>query len=93
MVRVLKGEMPLRAHAHRADDIVTALRIATEFGLDIIIEHATEGHLIPEVLAEKRAKVVLGPLLTTRTKMELKGRSLASPGDLGPARCEVCLDE
>ncbi|MCX7779562.1 MAG: amidohydrolase [Negativicutes bacterium] len=80
--RVLRGEMPLRAHAHRADDIVTALRIAREFGVEIILEHATEGHLIPEVLAENGAKAVIGPNLTTRSKMELKERSFTTPAVL-----------
>lgn len=80
--RVLKGEMPLRAHAHRADDIVTALRIATEFAVDVIIEHATEGHLIAELLAERQAKLVVGPNLTTRSKLELKDRSFAAPAIL-----------
>jgi imidazolonepropionase-like amidohydrolase len=80
--RVLKGEMPLRAHAHRADDIVTALRIAAEFGVDVIVEHATEGHLIAELLAERQAKLVVGPNLTTRSKLELKDRSFAAPAIL-----------
>lgn len=79
VARVLRGEMPLRAHAHRADDIVTALRIADEFDVEIIIEHATEGHLIADFLAERQATVVLGPNLTTRSKMELKERSFATP--------------
>lgn len=82
VVRVLRREMPLRAHAHRADDIVTALRIAREFNVDIIIEHATEGHLIPEVLAERQARVVLGPHLITRSKHELNERSFAAPAVL-----------
>lgn len=80
--RVLKGEMPLRAHAHRADDIVTALRIATEFGVEVIIEHATEGHNIAELLAARQAKLVVGPNLTTRSKLELKDRSFAAPAVL-----------
>jgi len=82
IARVLKHEMPLRAHAHRADDIVTALRIADEFEVDVIIEHATEGHLIAEVLAAHKARVVLGPSLVTRSKMELKERSFSTPAVL-----------
>jgi len=80
--RVLRGEMPLRAHAHRADDIVTALRIAGEFGVDVIIEHATEGHLIAGLLAERQARLVVGPNLTTRSKLELKERSFTAPAVL-----------
>ena len=82
VARVLQREMPLRAHAHRADDIVTALRIAQEFDVDIILEHATEGHLIPEVLAEFKAKAVIGPNLITRSKMELKDKSFTTPAVL-----------
>lgn len=82
VVRVLRKEMPLRAHAHRADDIVTALRIAREFDLDIVIEHATEGYLIPDILVKEQARVVLGPLFTTRGKMELKDASWRAPAIL-----------
>jgi imidazolonepropionase-like amidohydrolase len=80
--RVLAGEMPLRAHAHRADDIVTALRIAGEFDVEVIIEHATEGHLIADLLAERKARLVLGPNLTTRSKLELKERAFSTPAIL-----------
>ena len=79
VARVLKNEMPLRAHAHRADDIVTALRIAGEFGLEIIIDHATEGHLIADFLARRQARLVLGPNLSSRCKMELKERDFGAP--------------
>jgi imidazolonepropionase-like amidohydrolase len=89
--RVLRGEMPLRAHAHRADDIVTALRIAAEFGVDVIVEHATEGHNIAGLLAERRAKLVVGPNLTTRSKLELKDRSLAAPAVLAAHGVQFAL--
>ncbi|MDR3562284.1 MAG: amidohydrolase [Negativicutes bacterium] len=82
VARVLRGEMPLRAHAHRADDIVTALRIAGEFDVEVIIEHATEGHLIADVLAQRQARLVLGPNLTTRSKLELKERAFSAPAIL-----------
>ncbi|MGI6092817.1 MAG: amidohydrolase [Veillonellaceae bacterium] len=82
IARVLRREMPIRAHAHRADDIVTALRIAEEFDLDIIIEHATEGHLIKGLLAERQARVVLGPLMITKGKLELKEASWRAPAIL-----------
>ena len=80
--RVLRHEMPVRAHAHRADDIVTALRIAAEFDIDIIIEHATEGYMIADVLAERQAGVVLGPLMVTKGKLELKEASWRAPAVL-----------
>jgi imidazolonepropionase-like amidohydrolase len=79
VARVLRGEMPLRAHAHRADDIVTALRISREFNVDIIIEHATECQFVADVLKDNKARLVLGPNLTTRSKMELKEKSFAAP--------------
>lgn len=77
--KVLRREMPLRAHAHRVDDIVTAVRIAEEFNLEIIIEHGTEGHLIADWLAEKNIAVAAGPLLKTKGKMEIINRSWLTP--------------
>ncbi len=82
MIKVLQKEMPLRAHAHRADDIVTAIRIAKEFEVKLIIEHATEGHLIADYLAASQVPVILGPNLITRVKMELKELNLAAPSIL-----------
>lgn len=72
IVKVLKKEIPLRAHAHRADDIVTALRIAEEFDVDITIEHCSEGHLIADFLAKKGVDVVIGPTLSSKSKIELQ---------------------
>lgn len=91
VTKVLRREMPLRAHAHRADDIVTALRIAREFNVDIIIEHATEGHLIADFLAQNNARLVLGPFMTTRAKMELKEASLCGPAILAKAGVKFAL--
>ena len=82
IVRVLRREMPLRAHAHRADDIMTALRIAREFDVEIIIEHCTEGHLVVDELARRNARAVIGPQLITRSKMELKDKSYRTPAVL-----------
>ena len=79
VARVLRREMPLRAHAHRADDIVTAIRIAREFGVDIIIEHGTEAYLVADLLAAEQIPVVLGPTLSTRSKVELKDKTMDSP--------------
>ncbi len=75
LVRVLKRELPARAHAHRADDIMTALRIAKEFNLDMVIEHCTEGHKIVEELKEAGVWAIIGPTMTSRSKVELKDRS------------------
>lgn len=68
---VLKKEIPIRAHAHRADDIVTALRIAKEFDVDIVLEHGTEAHKVLSQLVEERIPVVFGPALTSRAKVEM----------------------
>ncbi|NLY11345.1 MAG: amidohydrolase [Firmicutes bacterium] len=75
LVKVLNKEIPLRAHAHRMDDIMTAIRIAEEFDLDIVIEHCTDGHKIADILAKKNIKAIVGPTLSTRSKVELKDRS------------------
>lgn len=79
IAKVLRKEMPLRAHAHRVDDILTALRIARDFDVEIIIEHATEGHLIADRLAAENIPVVSGPLFKTRAKMEINERSWLAP--------------
>jgi len=79
VVKVLRKEMPLRAHAHRADDIITAIRIAREFAVDIIIEHGTEAYLVADVLAAEEIPVILGPTLSTRSKPELLDKTMESP--------------
>ena len=76
--RVISGEMPLRAHAHRLDDIATAVRIAKEFDLNIVIEHATDGHKIADFLAAEEVPVLVGPTLTFRSKMEVADKSFNS---------------
>lgn len=91
LVKVLNREMPLRAHAHRADDILTAIRIAEEFGVDLIIEHCTEGHLIVEELVIRRLPCVIGPTLISRAKVELKERTFKTPGVLASAGIPVAL--
>lgn len=75
LVMALKREIPVRIHAHRADDIITALRLAEEFNLDLRIEHCTEGHLIAGELAGLGLKVSVGPTLTRRSKVELKNKT------------------
>ncbi|WP_370776551.1 amidohydrolase [Holdemania massiliensis] len=73
LVPVVRGEMRCRIHCHRADDIVTAIRIAEEFQLDYTIEHCTEGYKILDFLKAKKAKVVIGPLLMGPQKFEIWG--------------------
>lgn len=80
LLPLLAGEIQAHFHAHRADDIFTALRIAKEFELDAVIVHATEGHLIAEELAADHAKVLSGPFLCDRCKPELKNQTPRTPG-------------
>lgn len=91
LVRVLNKEIPLRAHAHRADDIITAIRIAEEFDVDVSIEHCTEGHLIADFLAEKKVPAIIGPTLGTRPKVELMNMTFKTPGILHKAGVKVAL--
>jgi len=91
VLRVLRHEMPLRAHAHRADDIMTALRIAREFDLEIIIDHCTEGHLIAGELSRRQARAAIGPQLITRAKMELKDKSYRTPAVLAAHGIQFAL--
>jgi len=76
VARVLRREVPLRVHAHRADDIMTALRIGSEFNLQLVIEHCTEGHLVANKLARAGVPAVIGPVIVNRAKVELQNRSL-----------------
>ncbi|MCQ1994677.1 amidohydrolase [Arthrobacter sp. zg-Y1171] len=91
LAMVLKREIPWRQHAHRADDIGTALRLADEFGYDLVLDHGTEAHLLADVLAERGVPVLIGPLFTTRSKVELRGRSMANPGKLAAAGVEISI--
>lgn len=88
---VLRGEIPWRQHSHRADDIATALRIADEFGYRLVIDHGTEAHLLADILAERGIPVVIGPLFTTRVKVELRNRSIANPGKLAAAGVRIAI--
>jgi imidazolonepropionase-like amidohydrolase len=91
LVKVLKREMKARVHAHRADDMLTAIRIAEEFNLDLTLEHATEGHKIAALLAEKNIPVTVGPILFSRTKFELRNMTPKNPGILARAGVKVAI--
>ena len=91
LIPVLKGEIPLKAHAHRADDICTAIRIAKEFGVKLTLEHCTEGHLIPEVVARSGFPAAVGPTLTNASKIELCNKSFETPGVLARAGVQVSI--
>jgi imidazolonepropionase-like amidohydrolase len=89
--RVLRREIPWRQHCHRADDIATALRMAREFGYQLVIDHGTEAHLLADLLAEQGIPVIIGPLFTSRSKVELRNRSLANPGRLEAAGVTIAI--
>jgi imidazolonepropionase-like amidohydrolase len=91
LVMALKREIPVRIHAHRADDIITALRLAEEFNLDLRIEHCTEGHLIANELAGLDLKVSVGPTLTRRSKIELKNKTWKTYQELTDHGVEVSI--
>lgn len=74
LAKVLNKEVPLRVHAHRADDILTVLRLKREFDIDVTIEHCTEGQHIAEFIAKHDVRVSVGPTLSTRSKVELKDK-------------------
>ena len=80
LIPLLKKEIPAHFHAHRADDIFTAIRIAKEFDLDYVIVHCTEGHLIADELAKENAKILSGPILCDRSKPELVNLNPSSTG-------------
>jgi imidazolonepropionase-like amidohydrolase len=90
--KVLTGEMQARIHAHRADDIMTAIRIAEEFHLRYVIEHCTEGYKIADVLAAKKVRASVGPLLMSRGKMEIIDTRLSTPGVLAKAGVKVAIN-
>ncbi|MGN1058395.1 MAG: amidohydrolase [Candidatus Avelusimicrobium sp.] len=92
LLPVLKGEIPVHCHAHRADDIFTALRIAGEYNLKCVIIHCTEGYLIADEIKKSGAGVVLGPVLGDRCKPELgkmclEGAGIISKNGIAPALC------
>ncbi len=89
--RVLRREIPWRQHCHRADDIATGLRLAAEFGYDLVIDHGTEGYLIADKIAAAGVPVVTGPLITARSKVELRNRTMANPGLLAAAGVMVAI--
>ena len=92
LLPVLAREIPLKAHAHQANDIFTALRIAREFNLRLTLEHVTEGHLIVDELAkEKDVPMAVGPSLTFASKFELQNKSWETPGVLANAGCHVSI--
>ncbi len=91
LIPVLKREIPLKAHAHAADDIFTAIRIAKEFNLKLTLEHVTEGHLVAEELVKENYPMAVGPTLTHATKFELKDKSWDTPRVLSELGGQVSI--
>lgn len=91
IAKALNGGIPVRAHAHRADDIMTAIRLRDEFDLDLVIEHCTDGHLIVDELKEAGVSVTVGPSLSNRAKVEMEHVTFRTPGILANAGIDVAL--
>ena len=91
MIPVIQGQLPLKAHAHRADDILTAIRIAKEFGVKLTLDHCTDGSLIADELAEEGYPAFVGPSLGSKTKIELIHKSFTTPGVLANAGVKVSI--
>jgi imidazolonepropionase-like amidohydrolase len=91
LLPVLDGDLSLCVHAHRCDDIATAVRIAGEFSIPFTVEHCTEGHLIAPFLAEKNVFAAVGPTLTGKPKIELRNKTWDTPLALWKAGVHFCI--
>ena len=91
LLPVIKGELPAHFHAHRADDIATAVRIAKEFGLKYVIIHGTEAHRIADLLAQDGTRVVTGPIIGDRSKPELANQRIDNTAILKKAGVQVAI--
>lgn len=84
-IPVLLGEIPLKAHVHRVDDIFTAIRIAKEFGVSMTLDHCSEGHLVADRLAKEGFPAIVGPDLSSRSKIEVQNMAFKTAGILNQA--------
>lgn len=91
MIPVLRKEIPLKAHAHQANDILTAIRIAKEFDLKLTLEHVTEGHLIADELAKADVPLAVGPTLMHASKPEVRNKTWETAGILSKKGCTVSI--
>ena len=91
LLPVVKGEIPLKAHAHRADDIFTSIRIAKEFGLKLTLDHCTEGHLIAGHLAKEGLPAIVGPSFGNKSKIELANKTFDTPKILNEAGVKIAI--
>jgi imidazolonepropionase-like amidohydrolase len=91
LIPVLKKEIPLKAHAHRADDMLTAIRIAKEFDVLLTLDHCTEGEIIAEYIKNAKVPAIVGPTLTFKGKIETKNKSFTTPKELNKAGVKVAI--
>ena len=91
MIPVLEGKIPLKAHAHRADDILTSIRIAKEFGVKLTLDHCTDGACIADELAKEGYPAFVGPSLGSKSKVELSNKSFTTAGELQRAGVDVSI--
>jgi imidazolonepropionase-like amidohydrolase len=91
LIPVVEGKVPAHFHAHRCDDIATAVRIAKEFHLNYVIIHGTEGHLVADLLGREGARVVTGPIISDRGKPELLHQTVENTAKLARAGVKVAI--
>ncbi len=91
MLPVMGGEIPLKCHAHRADDILTSIRIAKEFGVKLTLDHCTDGACIADILGKEGYPAIVGPAFGAKTKPELKTKTFATAGILHKAGVKICI--
>lgn len=91
MIPVMKGEIPLKAHVHRADDILTSIRIAKEFGVKLTLDHCTDGSVIADELAKEGYPAFVGPSLGGKSKVELANKTFSTPADLANAGVNISI--
>lgn len=91
MLPVMRGELPLKCHAHRSDDILTSIRIAKEFGLKMTMDHCTDGAVIADELAKEGLPAFVGPSLGSKTKLELANKSFTTPAKLHEAGVPISI--
>jgi imidazolonepropionase-like amidohydrolase len=91
MLPVINKEIPLKAHAHRADDIFTSIRIAKEFDVLLTLEHCTEGHLIADQLAKEGYPAIIGPSFGNKSKFELNQKTFDTPGIMHKAGVKIAI--
>lgn len=91
MLPVMRGEIPLKCHAHRADDILTSIRIAKEFGVKLTLDHCTDGACIADILGKEGYPAIVGPSFGAKTKPEMKNKAFTTAGILHKAGVKVCI--